>query len=436
MRRVPGHRKETPGREWPAAGPLIRMLVTASLVGALNLSGCTDAPGPGSVTRTDSAGVTIVTSPGQERPLALRKQLSIGVVEGEEPYQLFRVVKVLVDPHGVIYVASGGTATIRVFGPDGRFVREFGGRGSGPGEFDPLWTAWLVDDTLAVLGRTGRVRVSLFSTVGDYLGAWEPIDPVDGYAVPVGGGNGVWIGRESLPFRPESGYVEVRDTLRFHRLDPADGSRVELIAALPGPRRFSPSVAGALFDARPTGAADGRGRLHYSHGAEYRIDTYDAEGLLVRSIRRRDEPRPIEQRWIDEYLAAVDSFYRSRPDRPGKSEQIERVGRRRVDGIIATHVPPLGRLLAGPDGALWVERPDRVDDYAAVELEMVLGRVRGEPRVSTWDVFDPDGVYIGTATLPARFTPHHGTAASVAGVERDELDVERVVRYLVEPAGE
>lgn len=411
------------------------VVVATSVVGVLDLSACADASEPEGVAQTDSAGVVIVTSPGQDRPLGLREQLSIGVVEGEEPYQLFRVVKVLVDPHDAIYVASAGTSTIRVFGPDGRFVREIGGRGSGPGEFDPLWTAWLVDDTLAVLGRTGRVRVSLFSTVGDYLGAWEPIDPVDGYAVPVGGGSGVWIGRESLPFRPESEYVEVRDTLRFHRLDPADGSRVELIAALPGPRRFSPSNAGALFDARPTGAADGRGRLHYSHGADYRIDTYDPGGRLVRSIRRRIEPHPIEQRWIDHYLAAIDSFYRSRPDRPGKSEEVDRVGRRRVDGIIATHVPPLGRLLAGPDGALWVERRDQVDDQAAVELEMVLGRVRREPRASTWDVFDPDGVYVGTATLPARFTPHHVTAGSVAGVERDALDVERVVRYAVEPAG-
>ena len=48
-----------------------------------------------------------------------------------------------------------------------------------------------------------------------------------------------------------------------------------------------------------------------------------------------------------------------------------------------------------------------------------------------FDLFDPDGSYRGTVTLPFQFTPMAVTASSVVGSITDALDVEYVVRFEV-----
>ena len=74
-------------------------------------------------------------------------------------------------------------------------------------------------------------------------------------------------------------------------------------------------------------------------------------------------------------------------------------------------IPAVGQMTLGPDGTLWVSRRD----------------VRGEPRPT--DLFTPSGQYMGTlppgSPFPAAFTPDGG----IVVVERDELDVPRVVVY-------
>ena len=76
--------------------------------------------------------------------------------------------------------------------------------------------------------------------------------------------------------------------------------------------------------------------------------------------------------------------------------------------------PAFGRIYVDLPGNLWVLRtsPDRVP-------------ADPEP----WDVFDPEGVWLGAVALPARFTMREIGDDYVAGVWRDELDVEYVRVY-------
>ena len=69
-------------------------------------------------------------------------------------------------PNGQIVVLDGATQEIRVFGADGGFVREFGNRGRGPGEFefasamgwDSLDRLWILDNArYTVLDTLGNV---------------------------------------------------------------------------------------------------------------------------------------------------------------------------------------------------------------------------------------------------------------------------------------
>ena len=55
-----------------------------------------------------------------------------------------------------------------------------------------------------------------------------------------------------------------------------------------------------------------------------------------------------------------------------------------------------------------------------------------------YDVFEPDGTYLGVVAPPEDFTPYVNPVFDgdlVWGVTRDELGVERVVRYRIEVGG-
>lgn len=65
-----------------------------------------------------------------ERPL-----VSIGSTDGEEPYLLDGVADAVVRQDGSLAVLNCGSAEIRVYDTEGRYLRTFGGRGEGPGEF-------------------------------------------------------------------------------------------------------------------------------------------------------------------------------------------------------------------------------------------------------------------------------------------------------------
>jgi hypothetical protein len=52
-----------------------------------------------------------------------------------------------------------------------------------------------------------------------------------------------------------------------------------------------------------------------------------------------------------------------------------------------------------------------------------------------WDVFDRQGRFLGVLTMPSRFQPLRVVDDRVYGVQRDELDVQHVVRLRVTGLG-
>jgi sugar lactone lactonase YvrE len=83
---------------------------------------------------------------------------------------------VLVAPNGDIFVADGhgGNTNARIvkFAPDGRFIKTWGHKGSGPGEFDiPHALAMDSHGRLFVADRNNN-RIQIFDQDGRFLDAW------------------------------------------------------------------------------------------------------------------------------------------------------------------------------------------------------------------------------------------------------------------------
>jgi len=99
--------------------------------------------------------------------------------------------------------------------------------------------------------------------------------------------------------------------------------------------------------------------------------------------------------------------------------------------------PVFNELLTGRDGRIWVRlltKGQRVENEDHNPENPFSEPVTW--RESTrYDVFESDGTYLGVVVPPAEFSPHphpvfHGD--HVWAVARDELGVERVVRYRIE----
>ena len=94
--------------------------------------------------------------------------LEIGVVEGDDDYQLFRAVSAARLSDQTIIVANTGTAQLRFFDHDGRFLRSVGRWGNGPGEFRWLQGVQVAEgDT--VVAFDGRLRRSFFAPDGEFV---------------------------------------------------------------------------------------------------------------------------------------------------------------------------------------------------------------------------------------------------------------------------
>jgi hypothetical protein len=109
-------------------------------------------------------------------PLAsVARTVSVGEAGGLDdasPAEFGQVRSVMADADGRFYVADTHAFEIRVFDPDGRFVRALGRKGGGPGEVEGMHgTAWLTPDTMMVVDH-GNARLLLLDRAGRHLGQW------------------------------------------------------------------------------------------------------------------------------------------------------------------------------------------------------------------------------------------------------------------------
>ena len=437
-----------------------RALSAVATAGVLFAGACgTDRDGsPNGFETTDSVGIRVVRN-GEVGVLpqsvldSPAVGLRIGAAEGDSTLQFFRLGAIAVADDGVIYAADAGHLEVRVFDREGRFVRRIGRRGSGPGEFEGLGAIYAFGDTVAITDYR-LTRLTLFDESGAVLGT-EPLRDRNNRGVTVVGrsGGGWLILPPSNPGFDYQHLVERRDTVRVlwsptiplalaaAARAPIDSGAARLapprdVLVFPGPRRYGNqtplflSVVTPLFEPNPTFAVDGRGNIHYTDASSYVIDTFNPTGRHTRRLTRTYSPIPVTDeligRWTSLMRAHWDTTTLGGELAAGKSNDEARAGLSTVRTL-----PPIGLLLASRAGSLWVERIDLVPDPLARQGT----RVPTPPTPSKWDLFDPEGRFLGTVTLPPRFSPRVAGDRWMLGVLRDDLDVQYVVRYDLDPRG-
>ena len=166
--------------------------------------------------------------------------------------------------------------------------------------------------------------------------------------------------------------------------------------------------------------------LHFLTGlsTEYRFELARDDGIL--RIQRSYDPVPVSSlerdfagEMIEQEMRQVD------PDWTWDGPQIP------------VHKPPFMALHAGRDGRIWVHLWPA--NMIVANADHDPNDPRSQPVIFRnevrYDVFDPDGTYLGAVVAPDQISGPVFNGDYVWAVSRDELGIERVVRYRIDVKG-
>jgi len=364
----------------------------------------------------DSAGVRIVTYAAEDRPSALWEvgppTLQLGGREGIGPEQFWNIAGILMLDNGSLVVGDQGSSELRFFSSQtGAHLRSVGGQGQGPGEIDVLWTIWRAGRDIVAVDAAGRA--SYFDSQGSFRRRLAPPISARGYRLERAGffssGDALAYGFESpAEIAPERTLIAIR-VVRLTSDEPTYLTQYPgYVATRHGSSRprylaLGPSIALAVLG----------DRFCLGFPQDYVVECFSEEGRLIQRTVRTVWPRtPVTQSDRDRYFRsreAANPRLRTGALRRALREETE----------FARSLPAFGRFVPGENGELWV---------GPVPIEADTPVLYPSPPGPTdWAVFSRDGDWIANVVLPARFWLMSAGRGYVAGVMRDENDVESLL---------
>lgn len=355
-------------------------------------------------------------------------EVSIGELEGPNEYLFGRIWSLAADDDRNVYVFDEQAQHVRVFDAAGTYVRTLGGRGEGPGEFNRAEAVAVFPDGRLAVRDPGNMRVQVFDPATGATDEWEynsgnhyragaPLytdvrgrtflvttDQSGEDIVIVLGSDGTHM--DTLP-EPSMDYEQF--TVRAEHVTEESSSSVTALV---------PFTHAFFWAVHPSG------QFLTGLSSDYSIDLGREEGVL--RIERNYVPVPV-----------------SDGERDHERESLVRMIRFSVPGWtwdgsrIPDHKPVFQDLLIGRDGRIWVRLSTegrRVENEDHDPENPFSYPVTWRTPIR-YDVFESDGTYLGMVAPPDGFSASPEPVFDgdhVWAVTRDELGVERVVRYRIE----
>ncbi len=390
-----------------------------------------DTIGDTLVVRTESGSVW-----GQDAELVA--DLTIGRLEGPDEYMFGRVRSLAVASDGSIYTYDAHAKELRKYAADGTYVATFGRQGGGPGEYqDPDGGLAVLPDGRIVLRDPANARFSVFTPEGEYLDGWRIRGGLHTsrslYSDSAGNVYTLILLSTAGAIQDwQTGLVQYGpdgvpgDTLEVPTYD-YEPSQIVASAGDDDNRRimannvpFAPSVSWAIS---PLGYFVG------GLSTRYAIELYLAPDRVLRIERGDWQPVPVKPEERDEQERIITANFR----------QLDPGWRWNGDPI-PDNKPPYQRLFVGEDGRIWVwlhqeaYQIDAVDDFADQDEPGSIPEPTWIESVA-FDVFEPDGRYLGRVRAPDGLAVYPTPVArgdTLWAVVEDEMDVPYIVRFHVQ----
>jgi hypothetical protein len=312
-----------------------------------------------------------------DKTLTLEEELAIGGEDQEGNVILFDAGYVLVDDAENIWIVDRRDFNIKVFDPEGGFVRSVGKQGEGPGEFQQVgYVTFLPDGRLLVMDFQAS-RTSLFDKAGGFISSHQWTKRISRLILAT---NTSYFAQELVMEEGADPLAERK--LVVNKFD-LEGNQVLSFGGFKLPEfktlRDGDIMFGMSVPHSPQSifASDIKNQCFYHCLTDkYLIEIYDTEGNVFRTIERPYDPLPYTSQDKDKYLER----YRDRGD--------ERQTKM-VEGMDFPSVKTItDRILVDDEGYLWLQTHEL--------------REEGDAKLALYDIFSNDGTYVMQIWLEVR----------------------------------
>ncbi len=406
-------------------------VIFLGLLGACGGGETSSGGSAGLATVFDSTADTLVARVSGAVPASAVRSLvrEMAIAPGIDDVSLFTNVSEFdVDRQGRFWVYDGSSNTIFLFGADGTLIRRIGRQGAGPGEFNRN-NGMVVrsDDGLAILDASNG-RVSFLSPDGEYERGWT---------VPTGfnTSNGLVTDRTGTLFLrrpvtpPREG--EILGRMGLVRLG-EEGAWGDSTAAVDLPVQRETYVARREGSTSSTGSRNAPNYHWTWHPEGYFVAAHGGRGEVVLErphravvIRREMPAVPVSGEERDQEQASI--TWNMRQTEPGWAWR---------GPELPTTKAPIQGLFAARDGRIWVRVAAPSEPIPDAELPVTRDTLRPVVRFRTpvlYEVYDPDGSFVGRVEFPSRTTLMEADGDMVWALDRNEDDLPAVTRFRVEP---
>jgi hypothetical protein len=305
-----------------------------------------------------------------DKSVTFTEELSIG---GEAYDMLSRPMGFIVDKESNIFISDYQDQAIKVFDPNGEFIRSIGRKGEGPGEFTNLGYQTFLPDGKLLAMDSMAMRLNFFDPEGTYLTGYH------------------WIHRpgrllyatDSTCVMAEYVFGEGKDPLAERKLFikkfDYEGNeilnfgefRTEEMKIYTESRSGGGGIAlGISVPHSPHSifiADQASERLYHCVNDVYMIEVFDENGKVIRRFDRPYEPLPFSGEDAKEFRSQYDNS-----SREGLKKMMQGMSMPAVKTIAAQmHVDDVGNL--------WVETHEQREEEDEV--------------FTAYDIFNPDGYY-------------------------------------------
>jgi hypothetical protein len=352
-------------------------------------------------------------------PATMREELAIGVLEGREELMFGSIQEMAVDASGGIYVFDGRVPALRYFDASGTYVRTLGGKGAGPGEYQ---------DAALGLGVRSDGRLVLRDPRNSRLNVYEP------------------DGTPAMHWPVSSGLF----TANAMVLDTADHAYLRIL--LSPPERNKPwkigllhlddqgNIVDSIADPEIAGAPTSAGGTFLPS----KVWAWSPLGYMVVGVTNayrfelRPPNRPVIR--IERMTPTVQVLPEERSELEARNEWYRKYQGRFMTADLPSvplTKPPYRGFLIGDDGRVWVRlhvTAERLDEGDTGTPERPPTPSWVEP--SVYDVFEPDGTYLGEVRVPKGTRLSIVRGESAWGTRQGEAGEIYVVRLRVERAAD
>lgn len=397
-----------------------------------------------------TVGDTMVASTTGEVPDRLLRHLAlewrVSADSMSEP--LGDVANMAVAADGQVWVWDDATPALLLLDANGTSVRRISRRGSGPGEYQTVNDIVVARDGALVIWDEGNARLNIYNPDGSFrTTATLTFSDCCGLPVVVDTQNRLWL-------RTHPTMIAGKD----NPVDPAAFSRPQIVGYLrydgsgaPIDTVIAPTLPGAdgVLNAM-TVTADGIGGMAqlvpYGSYPQYMVSPLghvvsamsrpyavhtEANGRFVR-VTREFTPVPVAEEERAQRRANIEfSMRRAKAGWTWNGAEIPR------------QKPPINELAVGLDGRIWVQlsvpsEPFEPDPQAGEPSPLPTTGpkpppIKFRPGEKRWDVFEPDGRYLGRIVAPREFSLFVMRGNQVWGVMRDADDLPTIVRMRIDP---